>query len=105
MVAHPSGRGRTSSLFRVAEANDFVLTPIGEGLQIVLRLLGPLFLALAQLAVRGRVKRGEGRPRGLRVTRSGQGVTVWRGSVQQERDSTGENGVRRGWSLDPSSRG
>jgi len=45
----------TSSLFRVPDTPG--LTRIGEALQIVLRLIGPLFFGLALLSLRGRVKR------------------------------------------------
>ena len=47
----------TSSLFRAPEMEGFALTASGEVLQIVLRLLGPLFFGLALLSLRGRVKR------------------------------------------------
>jgi hypothetical protein len=47
----------TSSLFRVPETPNTALTELGEALQIVLRLLGPLFFGLALLSLRGRVKR------------------------------------------------
>jgi uncharacterized protein YjbI with pentapeptide repeats len=47
----------TSSLFRVPDTPNFVLTEPGEALQIGLRLLGPLFFALALLSLRGRVRR------------------------------------------------
>jgi hypothetical protein len=47
----------TSSLFRTPELRNATLTYGGEALQIVLRLLGPLFLGLAILSLRGRVKR------------------------------------------------
>jgi uncharacterized protein YjbI with pentapeptide repeats len=47
----------TSSLFRVPETPEVRLTRVGEVLQIVLRLLGPLFFGLALLSLRGRVKR------------------------------------------------
>jgi hypothetical protein len=47
----------TSSLFRVPETRGFALTAAGEVLQVILRLLGPLFFALALLSLRGRVKR------------------------------------------------
>jgi hypothetical protein len=47
----------TSSLFRVPETKGVVLTAGGEVLQVVLRLLGPLFLGLALLSLRGRIKR------------------------------------------------
>jgi len=47
----------TSSLFRVPETASYVLTEVGEALQIALRLLGPLFFALALLSLRGRVRR------------------------------------------------
>jgi uncharacterized protein YjbI with pentapeptide repeats len=47
----------TSSLFRVPETKDFALTAGGEVLQVILRLLGPLFFGLALLSLRGRVKR------------------------------------------------
>ena len=47
----------TSSLFRVPETEGFALTAGGEVLQVVLRLLGPLFFGLALLSLRGRVKR------------------------------------------------
>jgi uncharacterized protein YjbI with pentapeptide repeats len=49
--------GSTSSLFRAPETEGFALTASGEVLQIVLRLLGPLFFGLALLSLRGRVKR------------------------------------------------
>ena len=35
----------------------FALTEIGEFLQVLLRLIGPLFFSLMLLALRGRVKR------------------------------------------------
>jgi uncharacterized protein YjbI with pentapeptide repeats len=44
----------TTSLLRAPEAN---LTYVGEGLNMILRLLGPLFFGLALLSLRGRVKR------------------------------------------------
>jgi Pentapeptide repeats (9 copies) len=47
----------TSSLFRVPSAPGLDLTYTGERIQIVLRLLGPLLIGLALLAVRARVKR------------------------------------------------
>jgi hypothetical protein len=47
----------TSSLFRVPETGGSDLTSAGEILQVVLRLLGPLFFGLTLLSVRGRVKR------------------------------------------------
>ena len=47
----------TSSLFRVPETSNTTLTQTGEGLQIALRLLGPLFFGLALLSLRGRVRR------------------------------------------------
>jgi uncharacterized protein YjbI with pentapeptide repeats len=47
----------TSSLFRVPATEGFVLTAGGEVLQVILRLLGPLFFGLALLSLRGRVKR------------------------------------------------
>jgi hypothetical protein len=47
----------TSSLFRSPELGGFTLTAAGELLQIVLRLLGPLFFGLALLSLRGRVRR------------------------------------------------
>jgi len=47
----------TSSLFRVPETKDFALTAGGEVLQVIVRLLGPLFFGLALLSLRGRVKR------------------------------------------------
>jgi uncharacterized protein YjbI with pentapeptide repeats len=47
----------TSSLFRTPELRNASLTYGGEALQIVLRVLGPLFLGLAILSLRGRVKR------------------------------------------------
>ncbi len=47
----------TSSLFRVPETNGFALTAGGEVLQVLLRLLGPLFFGLTLLSLRGRVKR------------------------------------------------
>jgi uncharacterized protein YjbI with pentapeptide repeats len=47
----------TSSLFRVPETPGFALTAAGEVLQVLLRLLGPLFFGLALLSLRGRVKR------------------------------------------------
>ena len=45
----------TASLFRVPDKPS--LTPVGEALQLALRLLGPLFFGLALLSLRGRVKR------------------------------------------------
>jgi uncharacterized protein YjbI with pentapeptide repeats len=47
----------TSSLLRAPDARKFEPTGAGEVIQIVLRLLGPLLLGLALLAVRARVKR------------------------------------------------
>jgi uncharacterized protein YjbI with pentapeptide repeats len=47
----------TTSLFRAPRAPGAELTELGELLQIVLRLLGPLFFGLALFALRGRVKR------------------------------------------------
>jgi uncharacterized protein YjbI with pentapeptide repeats len=47
----------TSSLFRVPATEDFGLTAAGEVLQVIMRLLGPLFFGLALLSLRGRVKR------------------------------------------------
>lgn len=47
----------TSSLFRVPDTPGAELTNGGEFLQIVLRLLGPLFFGLALLSLRGRAKR------------------------------------------------
>jgi uncharacterized protein YjbI with pentapeptide repeats len=47
----------TSGLFRVPETPGLVLTYTGEMLQVLLRLLGPLFFGLALLSLRGRVRR------------------------------------------------
>jgi hypothetical protein len=47
----------TSSLFRAPETPNLALTYGGEALQVLLRLLGPLFFGLALLSLRGRVKR------------------------------------------------
>jgi pentapeptide repeat protein len=47
----------TSSLFRAPETQGATLTATGELLQILLRLIGPLFFGLALLSLRGRVKR------------------------------------------------
>jgi len=47
----------TSNLFRVPELKGSSLTETGEALQMALRLLGPLFLGLALLSLRGRVRR------------------------------------------------
>jgi uncharacterized protein YjbI with pentapeptide repeats len=47
----------TSSLFRAPETYGAALTASGELLQILLRLIGPLFFGLALLSLRGRVKR------------------------------------------------
>jgi hypothetical protein len=47
----------TSSLFRVPETPATSLTEAGEGMQIAVRLLGPLFIGLALVSLRGRVKR------------------------------------------------
>lgn len=49
--------GSTSSLFRAPDSPGLEITYAGEGIQIVLRLLGPLLIALAILAIRARVKR------------------------------------------------
>jgi hypothetical protein len=46
-----------SSLFRAPETKGFSLTAAGEMVQVALRLLGPLFIGLALLSLRGRVKR------------------------------------------------
>jgi uncharacterized protein YjbI with pentapeptide repeats len=48
----------TSGLFRVPPTTHFELTPAGEVAQLAVRLLGPLFFALALISLRGRVKRG-----------------------------------------------
>jgi uncharacterized protein YjbI with pentapeptide repeats len=45
----------TTSLFRVPDKPP--LEPVGEALQVALRLLGPLLFGLALLSLRGRVKR------------------------------------------------
>jgi hypothetical protein len=47
----------SSCLFRAPDAKRFVLGDPGELMQIAIRLLGPLFFALALLSLRGRVKR------------------------------------------------
>jgi uncharacterized protein YjbI with pentapeptide repeats len=47
----------TSGLFRVPATPGLEPTEVGEVLQIVLRLLGPLFFGLMLLSIRGRVKR------------------------------------------------
>ena len=47
----------TSSLFRTPPTPKLELTAWGEVLQVVERLVGPLFFALIVLSVRGRVKR------------------------------------------------
>jgi hypothetical protein len=47
----------TSGLLRVPNTSGLTLTYGGEVLQLVLRLIGPLLLGLALLAVRARVKR------------------------------------------------
>jgi uncharacterized protein YjbI with pentapeptide repeats len=47
----------TSSLLRAPEASGLEITYTGEGMQIALRLLGPLLIGLALLALRARVKR------------------------------------------------
>jgi hypothetical protein len=47
----------TSSLFRTPPTPNLSLTAWGEVLQVVERLLGPLFFALIVLSLRGRVKR------------------------------------------------
>jgi uncharacterized protein YjbI with pentapeptide repeats len=47
----------TSSLFRVPSAPGLDITYAGEGIQIALRTLGPVLIALAVLALRARVKR------------------------------------------------
>ena len=47
----------TSSLLRTPDSHGLVATYAGEVIQIVLRLLGPLLIGLALLAVRARVKR------------------------------------------------
>ena len=53
----------TSSLSRVPETPGFALTAAGELMQVVLRLLGPLFFGLALFSLRGRVKRLRSVPR------------------------------------------
>lgn len=45
------------SAISLLRAPTLELTPAGEGVQAALRLLGPVFLGLALLALRGRVKR------------------------------------------------
>jgi hypothetical protein len=45
----------TTSLFKAPEKPQ--LPPVGEAIQLPLRLLGPLFFGLALVSVRGRVKR------------------------------------------------
>ena len=47
----------TSSLFRVPNASGLEITYAGEFMQIALRILGPLLIGLALLALRARVKR------------------------------------------------
>ena len=47
----------TSSLLRTPDTHGLAATYAGEAIQIVLRLLGPLLIGLALLAVRARVKR------------------------------------------------
>jgi hypothetical protein len=47
----------TSSLFRTPPTPNLALTPWGEVLQVVERLLGPLFFALIVLSVRARLRR------------------------------------------------
>jgi hypothetical protein len=47
----------SSSLFRPPDAKRYVLGDLGEVMQLAVRLLGPLFFALALLSLRGRVKR------------------------------------------------
>jgi hypothetical protein len=47
----------TSSLFRTPESGGVNLTYAGEAMQSALRLLGPILIGLAFLAIRARVKR------------------------------------------------
>jgi hypothetical protein len=47
----------TSSLLRAPETTGLEVTYTGEGVQIALRVLGPLLIGLALLALRARVKR------------------------------------------------
>jgi hypothetical protein len=47
----------TSSLFRLPNAPGLDITYTGERIEIALRILGPLLIALAVLALRSRVKR------------------------------------------------
>jgi hypothetical protein len=47
--------GGSTSLLHTPDAE--VLTPYGRAIEIALRLLGPVLLGLAVLAVRGRLKR------------------------------------------------
>jgi hypothetical protein len=47
----------TSSLFRVPNAPGLDITYAGESIQIALRILGPVLIALTVLALRARVKR------------------------------------------------
>jgi uncharacterized protein YjbI with pentapeptide repeats len=47
----------TSSFFRVPAVPDSALTYAGEAMQMIVRVLGPLFLGLALLSLRGRVRR------------------------------------------------
>lgn len=56
----------TSSLFRLPHAPGLDITYAGEGIQIALRVLGPVLIALAVFALRARVKLERRRPHGLR---------------------------------------
>lgn len=47
----------TTSLFKVPEIPRVALNYAGEAMQILLRLLAPLFFGLALFSLRGRVKR------------------------------------------------
>jgi hypothetical protein len=49
------GAQSTTSLFKTQD--EPALEPVGQALQLPLRLLGPLFFGLALLSLRGRVKR------------------------------------------------
>jgi hypothetical protein len=74
----------TISLLRAPEAR---LTTSGEYVQIALRLLGPLFLGLALLALRGRVKQLTGHHANMPVSgapRRGARIAPQRACVASE---------------------
>jgi hypothetical protein len=57
VVAPPIGQGNSTVALRTSGAPTLQVTGAGTALDIALRLVAPLLLGLAVLAVRGRIKR------------------------------------------------